>query len=95
MNLQNVSSVPNQCAQSNTSNKNTNLQTVYNSKCNDHLTPQVNNTTNVVEDIRSDKTWSNVRGYGFIQQANCDASVQAYPWNRLPALDVKSNDKCA
>ena len=95
MSFQNASSVPNQCVQSKTLNQNTNLKTVYNSKCNDHLTPTVHDATNAVNDIRSDKTWSNVRGFGFIQQANCDARVSAYPWNRVPALDVTKDNKCA
>ena len=68
--MNNQISIPNQCVASKTLNENRHLQTVYNPKCNDHLTPQVYNTTNVVKDIRSDKTWSNVRGYGFIPTCN-------------------------
>ena len=95
MSFQNVSSVPNQCVQSRTINQNTNLQTVYSSKCNDHLTPIVHNTSNLVDSIRSNKTWSNVRGFGFIQQATCDATTSAYAWNRIPTLQVKKDDSCA
>jgi hypothetical protein len=95
MSFQNVSSVPNQCVQSKTLNQNTNLQTVYNSKCNDHLTPHIHNATNAVNDIRSNKTWSNVRGFGFIQQANCDAHVSAFVWNRVPTLKVRKDNNCA
>jgi len=88
-------SVPSECVASNTLNQNTNLQTVHNSKCNNHLTPNVSDKSNEVKDIRSDKTWSNARGFGFIQQATCDAKVTAYPWNRLPALNVKKDDPCS
>jgi hypothetical protein len=95
MSFQNVNSVPNQCVQSRTINQNTNLQTVYSSKCNDHLTPIVHNTSNSVDSIRSNKTWSNVRGFGFIQQATCDATVSAYAWNRIPTLQVRKDDSCA
>lgn len=95
MSFKNASSVPNQCVQSNTLNQNIHLQTVYNSKCNDHLTPNVQNTSNIVNNIRSDKTWSNVRGFGFIQQANCDAHVSAHAWNRIPNLKVSKDDSCS
>ncbi len=95
MNYQNVSSTPNKCLASNTVNQHRNLQTVYSSKCNDHLTPIVQNTSNGVNDIRSDKSWSNVRGFGFIQQANCSANVTAHKWNRIPSLQVKKEDKCS
>ena len=93
--MNNQSSVPNNCVASKTLNENRNLQTVYNSKCNDHLTPMVFNTSNAVKDIRSNRTWSNARGYGFIQQATCDANVTAHPWNRIPSLNVKKNNSCA
>jgi hypothetical protein len=95
MSFQNVSSTPHQCAVNKTVNQNRNLQTVYNSKCSDHLTPVVHDTTNNVKDIRSDKTWSNVRGFGYIQQSTCDAHVTAYPWNRVPTLNIKKGDQCS
>jgi len=53
------------------------------------------NTSNAVKDIHSNRTWSNARGYGFIQQATCDANVTAHPWNRIPSLNVKKNNSCA
>jgi hypothetical protein len=95
MNYQNYNGVPNQCVASKTLNQNQKLQTVYNSKCNDHLTPQVQDTCNSVKNILSDKSWSNVRGYGFIQQASCDNQVTEYQWNRLPNLNVHKNNTCA
>ena len=93
--MNNESSIPNNCVASKTLNENRHLQTVYNSKCNDHLTPKVFDTSNAVKDIRSDRSWSNARGYGFIQQATCDAQVTAHPYNRLTNLNVKKNDSCA
>ena len=93
--MNNESSIPNNCVASKTLNENRHLQTVYNSKCNDHLTPKVFDTNNAVKDIRSDRSWSNARGYGFIQQATCDAQVTAHPYNRLTNLNVKKNDSCA
>ena len=95
MNYQNVSGVPNKCVESKTKNQNTNLQTVYNSKCNDHLTPAVHDSTNAVSGLKSDKSWSNVRGFGNIQQATCDNKVVSYPWNRLTNLNVKKDNSCA
>ena len=94
MNYQNVSSMPTTCSRSNTVNQNTNLQTVYSSKCNDHLTPVVHDSSNAVSGITSDKSWSNVRGFGNIQQAACDGKVTTYPWNRLNNLNVKKDDPC-
>ena len=93
--MNNQSSVPNNCVASKTLNENRHLQTVYNSKCNDHLTPAVFDTSNAVENMQSNRTWSNVRGFGFIQQANCDLKVTAHPWNRVPSLEVKKDDSCA
>ena len=93
--MNNQSSVPNQCTASKTINENRHLQTVYNSKCNDHLTPMVFNTSNAVKDIRTHHTWSNVRGYGFIQQAAFNSKVTANPWNHIPKLDVKKDNSCA
>ena len=93
--MNNESSVPNTCALSTTLNENRHLQTVYNSKCNDHLTPMVFNTSNAVKDIRSNHTWSNVRGFGYIQQYTCDNQVSVHKWNHVPRLDVSKNNSCA
>lgn len=95
MNYQNVSGVPNMCVQSKTNNQNTNLHTVYSSKCNDHLTPVVHDSSNAVSGLKSDKSWSNVRGFGFINQASCDNNVTKHPWNRIPNLNVKKDNSCA
>ena len=95
MNYQNVSGVPGTCVESKTKNQNTNLQTVYNSKCNDHLTPIVHDSSNSVNGIKSDTSWSNVRGFGNIQQATCDNTLTAHPWNRLTNLNVKKDSPCA
>lgn len=93
--MSNQQSVPNKCTPSNNVNQHRNLQTVYSSKCNDHLTPNVSNTSNIVMGSMSDKSWSNVRGYGFIQHASCDNQLTSHHWNRIPSLNINKNDKCS
>ena len=94
MNYQNYKSIPNSCVPlKNSSQQVRDLHTVYSSKCNDHLTPQVSQATNLVANIRSERSWSNVRGYGFIVMANCEGRQQYKPWNRIPSLK-RGNNKC-
>jgi len=94
MNYQNYKSLPNSCVPLKQSSPEVrNLHTVYQSKCNDHLTPQVTQATNLVKNIRSERSWSNVRGYGFIVMANCAGREESNPWNRIPSL-VKGDNNC-
>jgi hypothetical protein len=93
-NNQSNQSVPSTCTPNRTLNQHPTLQTVYSSKCNDHVTPNPSNTSNFIADIKSDKSWSNVRGFGFIQQATCNNKVTEYAWNRIPTLNVSKNNQC-
>ena len=48
------------------------LWTTYQSKCNDHLTPQVKNHTNEVYGVnQGNMRWSNTQGYGNINVYRC------------------------
>ena len=94
MNYQNYKSIPKSCVPSKEfSQKVRDLHTVYSSKCNDHLTPQVNQANNLVKNIRSERSWSNVRGYGFIVMTNCEGRQEHKPWNRIPSL-IRGNERC-
>ena len=94
-NIMNNQSIPSTCTASRTLNQYPTLQTVYNSKCNDHVTPNPSNNSNLVVDIKSDKSWSNVRGFGFIQHASCNNTLNTYQWNRIPSLNINKNNQCS